>query len=547
MTTSNGEIAVLEKERLRRRLYELYQYDPFEWLRDVLKEDPAVLQWSSHPEYESHVWDGDADPLSNAWLSLVRKRWVGLKAATGTGKTYMAARIMLWFLDVFPDSLVLTTAPKESQLKQNLWGELSVVLDQYKKTRPYMRIKSLNLKPEGNNKHCPYAQRWEAIGIVSQVGAEEQSATKYQGYHRKHMLIICEEAAAMHPAVMNAIENTCSDAETNLIFCLGNPDSELDELHRFCEFNTKVDSYRISAYDHPNVVLKRSVIPGAVTQSSIDLRLEKFGESHPLFQSRVRGITPDGSDNNLIRAQWINECTLGHKDFKATLTNGWNAVGIDVANSEEGDKAALAWGKANELVSVQEFQCPNASDLANAVVLSNYEIEDYNQENERLGKPHRITYYNTPKLLDFHIREDYIGVDSVGVGVSTINQFLSLNMTVQSLQGGSEDWDEALPVDDQGHPLYTFANLRSQMFWEFREDLRLHRIVINIESDLWKALKKEASVPKFKVGSRISIESKDNIKKRLGGKSPNILDAVVYWNWVRKGYRAGTTIGMPIG
>lgn len=464
-----------------------------------------------------------------------------------TGKTYELARMMLWFLDTHDDSFVITTAPKESQLKQNLWGELSVVLDQYKKHRPNMRLKTLNLKPEGNNEFCSYGSRWEAIGVVSQVGAEEQSATKYQGYHRKDMLIICEEAAAMHPAVMNAIENTCSDGDNNIIICAGNPDSELDELHRFCSFGMKVDSYRISALDHPNVVLKKSIFGGAVTQASIDVRKEKFGELSPLFLSRVRGITPTEGDNNLIKSAWINECTTWHDSYKAKEIFGHDAVGVDVANSEDGDKASTAWGKSNRLVEVYEFQCPNASDLATNLVWSDERIHEYNEQQASLSMPHKIIVYGLPKVTDYNIREAFIGVDAVGVGVSTVNQFLTLGMTIQALQGGGADWEEALPLDEQEKPLYEFANLRSQMFWELREDLRLNQLVIELTGDMWKAFKREAVIPKFKVGSRITIESKDNIKKRLGGKSPNILDAVAYWNWVRKGYRAGSTAMLPMG
>ena len=52
-----------------------------------------------------------------------------------------------------------------------------------------------------------------------------------------------------------------------------------------------------------------------------------------------------------------------------------------------------------------------------------------------------------------------------------------------------------------------------------------------------KQLQKELCIIKFQANSaHIEVEKKENIKKRLGGKSPNIADAVVYWNWTRKGH-----------
>jgi hypothetical protein len=44
-------------------------------------------------------------------------------------------------------------------------------------------------------------------------------------------------------------------------------------------------------------------------------------------------------------------------------------------------------------------------------------------------------------------------------------------------------------------------------------------------------------------GTKITIESKEDMKKRLG-HSPNMLDSLVYWNWMRKN-RTGVVGGLP--
>ncbi|MDR3678901.1 MAG: hypothetical protein P4L41_02970 [Flavipsychrobacter sp.] len=63
------------------------------------------------------------------------KRRVAIEAATGTGKTFTLSRIVLWFLDVYEDSLVVTTGPGESQLKHNLWAEIEKFKDKFKRLR----------------------------------------------------------------------------------------------------------------------------------------------------------------------------------------------------------------------------------------------------------------------------------------------------------------------------------------------------------------------------------------------------------------------------
>jgi hypothetical protein len=58
---------------------------------------------------------------------------------------------------------------------------------------------------------------------------------------------------------------------------------------------------------------------------------------------------------------------------------------------------------------------------------------------------------------------------------------------------------------------------------------------------MFEHIKRELTVSKFKRSpGTIAIEAKDDIIKRLG-KSPNVADAIVYANWVRKGYR------VPVG
>lgn len=538
--------ARLMLQLLKLERYENYRRDPLLWAKDVLGENPENFEWSRHGgNYKTHQWDGDKDPLSTAWRALAKKQWAGVAAATGTAKTYSAARIMMWFLDCFEDALVVTSAPKESQLTLNLWGEMSKIIPQFKKTRPYTRVTALRIQPEGENPNSKYAETHHAIGFVAGVGAGEESATKAQGFHRKNMLIICEEAAGMNSAVMEAFKNT-SVGSNNLILAIGNPDSETDELNRFCQL-PNVRSIRISAFDFPNVVLKEEIYHGAVSQASIDRRKVEYGEDSPLYLSRVRGITPNDSEHSLIKGSWVDLCDRHHPNFsgqKHYYENGskvitsYNAVGVDVADSDNGDKACLAWGEGQFLVDVHEFQCPNSTHLAYNIIQSDETLFEKNK-----------TIYNTRKVYDMGIMPACIGVDTVGVGIATFNALFDEHYEVTSLSGGAWTDEGIIPCDAQRKPLYSFRNLRSQMMWALREDIRNGEIVFDIQDrDVMARLKKELTTPRFLLSSgSVAIEQKENIVKRIG-KSPNMLDSVAYWNWVRKGYRMSIgTLPMAYG
>lgn len=538
------EHALLELAKRSRE--KSYQRNCDTWLRDRFGEKETLYKWSVLPEYENHEWDGTPDPFFTAIKALADGRWVGIEAATSTGKTYFLPRIIYWFLDTFPNSLVITTAPKQDQLRKVLWHEMGQAFPKFKRIRNFAEFLTLSVKVDGRsartmnmNKEGVYsdvaAPGHEAIGFVAGVGAGEDSATKFQGFHRENMLIVLDETPGIHAAVLTAIINT-STAKNNLVIAVGNPDSQIDPLHQFCELQ-RVEHIIISALDHPNVVCKKDIIPGAVTQSSIDFRRDEYGEESWLYKSRVRGLAPEQGAESLILGSWFDTCDVFEKDKfhgeERDDSESSNAVGIDVANSQNGDAAAVAFGRGNELTEIKEFQCPNANHLAYNLI--------YDTSTLRTKKCH---VYEVPLLEHYEIEDRNIGVDGVGVGSATVNTFLDEGINCVSLMGGQLDY--AMRTGTEGEDLYKFASLRAQMYWELREDLRTNSVIFNISNTKYRRqLKKELITPKFKIqGGKIFVESKEEIKKRLG-KSPNLADAVVYWNWVRKNYYKQQTLHLP--
>ena len=512
-----------------------FQNNLDKWLVERYGEDDKLLYWDKHGGYENHVWDGTKNPFGVAANALSNGKWVGIESATGTGKTFALPRIIYWFLDTFPNSLVVTTAPKKDQLRRVLWTEIANAFPKFKKIRPHAELFTLNLTVDKRSKNLNMEKDadeqinvgHEAIGIVAGVGAGEESATKMQGFHRPHMLFVIDELAGMHPSVITAIINTCTDPTKNLIIGVGNPDSVTDSLHMFCQLN-HTEHIIISGYDHPNIVNNKVLIPGAVTTESLNLRKEEYGEESAFFKSRARGIAPEESSGALIRAKWIDQCTEGHETFDVEYNNKYshNAVGIDVANSERGDMASECWGTGNRAEILLEFQCPNANHLAYNLLFDTEELEKK-----------KYTNYGTPNIYDFGIRPEHIGIDGVGVGVATVNSLLDEKVIPISLVGGQ--LEDVIGVDPEGKLLYQFVSLRAQMYYETREDLRTGQIILGktISKKYLKELKKELITPMFSIrAGKIVVESKQDIKKRTGSKSPNKADAFVYWNWIRKGY-----------
>lgn len=518
----------------RRLAEEDYRNNPERWYVERFGGNLTDLKWSAYPEYSNHTWDGDADPFLKMFRSLADWKSCGIESATSTGKTFMAARVAYWFLDAFPDSLVVTTAPKEKQLKSILWAEMSACFSRFRKLRPKAEMFDLRVLPDGSkikfgskmalpgSDDDEFGDLHQALGIVAGVRAGEESATKMQGFHRKFMLFIIEECAGVPHPVLTAIKNTCT-GEHNVILAIGNPDSMTDALHQFCELD-HVTAVRVSAYDHPNIVLKKTVIDGAVSTMSINIRRREYGEESNLYRSRVRGIAPEQSVNALIMMKWVLQCWKYHQTYIGHKPDArsFNAAGVDVANSENGDTAGVAWGLSNRLLEIEEFQCPNANHLADNLVKSSEQLRAENKYD-----------YHTKKLSDYHVMASHVGVDTSGLGIATFNQFADLKLNVVSLTGGVDE--ESIPLDEEDKPLYSFKSFRTQMYYQARVDLQNGDVSIEIiDRRVFWELAKQLVTPRYKNEGGIILEKKEDIKERMGGKSPTLADCFVYWNWVRK-------------
>lgn len=480
-----------------------YRHDPVGWMRDVLGIPEWSLRWSMLPEYRDHVWDGTPDPLAAMCEGIAAGQDVGVESATGTGKTYVAGALSLWFCACWMDSLTITTAPVEKQLKAQLWKEIGAHWAKFAARYPMASTVDLRVRMralEGER------ERWAILGYGCGVDADAASATRAQGFHAAHMLIITEETPGIDGAVMTAHQNT-STGDHNLRLALGNPDHQLDQLHIFCQ-RPGVRHIIISALDHPNVVCGREVIPGAVGRKSIAARLAECGgiAETPIYQSRVRGISPAEASDSLIKLQW---CQASAERWKARTVqpDDLPAYGVDVAQSEAGDMAAVARGRGNLLQSVTEKPCNNATVLG--------------RELAGECKAHGVL-------------PSHVGVDSIGVGAATVNELREKLGGIQALNSGASPLDGAQKAEDGAKRPWLpdanrFRNLRGQMWWQMREDLRTGAVDLPNDPELFRQL----IMPKYQERLGIVVlEEKAETKKRLG-RSPDKADAVVYWNWVR--------------
>lgn len=484
-----------------------YRHDPVGWARDVLGIPEWTLRWHLTEGYGDHQTDGTPDPLAAALEAIAAGKWTATASGTGTGKTFVCAVLLLWWLACWPDSVAATVATKADQMEKGIWREVGRLWDRFQAHFPDAELTTLRIRMQ------PWrGDAWGAWGITAAPKAGEEASTAVAGLHAAHLLILVDECPGVAPPIMAALVNTAT-GDHNIIAAWGNPDHQADPLAQFGKI-PNVECLRISALDHPNVVVGRELIPGAVTRGKVLQRREQYTEEGALYLSRVRGISPEQSEHALIRLLWCQEAATRAESIETApaLKTGPRALGVDVAQSENGDKAALAAGIGACLLHVRAFACPNATTLGKDVW--------------RIMQAERV-------------RPEYVGVDPIGVGAATVNYLdeqtdAAMLARVVRCNGGAKALPASAKAPDGSlmdwlPDANRFKNLRAQMYWQLREDLRLGVIGLPRDPELWR----ELTVVQFTDEQGVvAIESKDDIRKRLG-RSPDRADAVVYWNWVR--------------
>lgn len=481
-----------------------YRTDPTGWAVEKMGIPEYTIRWSlCGDDYASHAWDGDVDPLAMIAEALRDWKNVGCESGTGTGKSFWMGVLILWFLACFKDSRVFTFAPKEDQLRLYIWMEIGKLWPKFSRYFPDAVLTDLAIRMNGVGDDS-----WGARGISVALSAGESVNTKAAGQHAEHMLLVYEETPGIALSVLEAGENTCT-APHNLRVAIGNPNHRLDALHKFCTSPGTVH-VRMSSLDHPNVVADDpNVVPGAVSRVAIERRRIKYGEESPVYQSRVCGNSPEQATDALIRLSWLEAADLRFQARKrlGTMPTRVTGKGVDVANSEHGDRACIVDFAQAVCIRVEAFQCPDSNALGRQVKL---EMDAADLEAKR------------------------VGVDAIGVGAGTVNELRRLKRVVQALQAGGSPLHMTEKAPDGKEREWTadvnvFKNLRSQMYWQAREDLRTGVIDVEKDQELWDELVE----PTYVDDPKTVVEPKDEIKERLG-RSPDKADAFVMANWVRE-------------
>ncbi len=192
-------------------------------------------------------------------------------------------------------------------------------------------------------------------------------------------------------------------------------------------------------------------------------------------------------DLSLFKYRYFDAAITGNLDL-----NKKRFVGMDVARSGH-DRSVIALWYEKTLVDIKI-------------------IKDHKDQKSTDEQAMELIKYCTQNGVTF----SNVSIDAVGIGVGVIDHTKSKGISVRSFTSGGK------PTTDK------YNNLRSQVIYEFAQGLEKGKIKIYQSCPFRNELISEAMAHNHKIDAKkLMVESKEDVKKRTGSLSPDIMDAVV--------------------
>lgn len=433
-------------------------------------------------------------------------------ASHGVGKTFLAACATLWMAFCFPDSIVLTTAPTQTQVENLLW-------------RTIRAINNIDSDIFIGKKAPGYEINKKWFGL----GRTPSSGDAFQGFHAPHQLIIIDEAVGVPQYVWEAIHGMDNDSTRILAIC--NPTDTTSYAYQ--EYiSGQYETIHISGMEHPNVTNwfsgKPGVYPGAIQGEHWFNLFKKWSDKvEERFKRDSDVECPPGSGEYyrpgaLALARLLGKWPLESGDSFFSELHVERLFGQEFVYKDDKLKNAhsvYAWDQDLQIgVDIarggQDFSC--LSIRYKGTIINHYRVNGYDSVNlanfiieivKDLSEFYEIYEYDIAIAID---------VTGLGVGVFDILAGQGYNVAEINFSGKPFDPDK-------------YVNIRTELYGLFADrcknnEIKLAPELVEEYGHLVK-LQLMGAVYTYNKTGKFILRPKDTIRKEIG-MSPDDTDAM---------------------
>lgn len=397
--------------------------------------------------------------------SIRDNRNTAIRSCNGAGKTFHVAREALRFLYCFPNTAVINTAPTWTQVENQFWRYFR---DAYNSALVPLGGKLLKTE-------LSIGDTWFAKGIAN----NPDNVASFQGWHAENIMMIFDEASGIPQKIWEAAIGAMSGGHVVRFVVIGNPNTNSGPFYDAFKDPT-FHKIRISAFDIPNVIEKRPVIPGLTDHHFVEEIAARYGTQSDAYKVRVLGEFPDQASNTLIGIDRIESAFNADRELQ---NQDDDVTGLDVARFGE-DDSALVRRKGNFAKVEWVVNGNNTMELAGKCAI-------YLRANPKT------------KL--------YIDITG-GLGAGVFDRLREQPDIASRVYG--------VNVAGQARDPVTFINIRVESWFNVGEWLR--DAILEKHEGFY-----ELAQPTYKItsGGKMQLEGKEDMKKR-GVPSPNVGDAL---------------------
>lgn len=429
----------------------------------------------------SKIKKGTGQKLTEEEKKYALKMGISIMSGKGTGKDWLAAAVIIWFLMCFPNVKIPCTANSGKQLKDVLWSEIKKLL-QGSLVEEYIEVQTERVYFKGPGvKKADWGKRWFAVArTVNVKQSSEAQAETLQGFHEDYMMIVIDEASGLPYPVFAPLETTLTGL-CNFVFMIFNP---------MRSRGYAIDSHMKDREDW--VCLQWSAEDSDIVNKDQIARMErKYGRESNAFRVNVLGKPPTADTDTLIPFDWVMDAVDRWKSGEYLADPDDPLVfGIDVGAG--GDKSIIVPRQGRRVERLFENSSPDTMQVVGWIVKNKDDME-----------------------------ATALAVDMIGLGQGVYDRLRELRIP----RVYAVDARRTARQDDK------FFRVRDEMYFNLRKRFEAGTIDIPPDEELIGELTCIKYNPLDSSG-KIKVEGKKELRKR-GIESPNKADALCMSFYIR--------------
>lgn len=407
-----------------------------------------------------------------------------VRGPRGLGKTAMEAWNVLHFALTREgeDWKAPCTASHWRQLRHFLWPEI------HKWSRK-LKWQAIHREPFDTKTELLTLNLKLATGEAFCMASAQNDEESAEGAHADNLMFSFDEAKIIPAAVFDSAEGSLSSGDCKAV-AMSTPGEPIGRFHDIHTCKPGLEAWRVR-----HVTCEEAIREGRISAEWVEQCRALWGEASALFQNHCLGEFCAADEDSIIPLAWVEAANERWHELQESGDWGeFTCDGVDVARSgDDRTVNALRYGLA-----IKELRRTSKEDTA-----------------QTRGRVRGIlTAYGGRAAIDV-----------IGIGAGVYDGLREEKFNVSAFNAAERTDNK----DKSGE--FGFINVRSAAWWNLRELLdptNGHEVALPPDTFLTGDL----TAPKWRVmsGAKIQVESKDDIKKRLG-RSTDDGDAVVMAFW----------------